>query len=125
MTRAAMFKDEIQEAGFHFLGIYLETKNASIVLLSEGEDQFGTLAVAVPPSSETSIPSLSSSLMGDRNITTARALAEKLAAKTNKIGYVSIYLKSVREAEAAPILLRLFDKITQTKPAFGEESVQI
>jgi hypothetical protein len=125
MARAAMFKDEIQEAGFHFLGIYLEIKNACIVLLSEGEDQLGTLAVAIPPSSETAIPSLSSVLMGDRNQTTARALAERLAAKTSKISLVSIYLKSVSEAEAAPILLRLFDKITQAKPILGEESVQV
>jgi hypothetical protein len=120
-----MFKDEIQEAGLHFLGIYLETKNACVILLSEGEDQFGTLAVAIPPSSETAIPPLSSVLMGDRNVTTARAFAERLAAKTSKIGFVSIYLKSVSEAEAAPILLRLFDKITQAKPVLGEESVQV
>jgi hypothetical protein len=120
-----MFKDEIQEAGFHFLGIYLEIKNACIVLLSEGEDQFGTLAVAIPPSSETAIPFLSSVLMGDRTVTTARVLAERLAAKTSKIGLVSIYLKSVNEAEAAPILLRLFDKITQARPVLGEESVQV
>ena len=125
MTRASMFKDEIQEAGFHFLGIYLEIKNACIVLLSEGEDQFGTLAVAIPPSPETAIPFLSSVLMGDRTVTTARVLAERLAAKTSKIGLVSIYLKSVSEAEAAPILLRLFDKITQAGPVLGEESVQV
>lgn len=120
-----MFKDEIQEAGFHFLGIYLETKNACIVLLSEGEDQFGTLAVAIPSSNETAVPSLSSALMGDRNTTTARALAERLAAKIGKIGFVSIYLKSVSEAEAAPILLKLFEKVTQPKPVLGEESVQV
>jgi predicted ATPase len=125
MARAAMFKDEIQEAGFHFLGIYLEIKNACIVLLSEGEDQLGTLAVAIPPSSETAVPSLSSVLMGDRNQTTARALAERLAAKTSKISLVSIYLKSVSEAEVAPILLRLFDKITQARPVLGEENVQV
>ena len=125
MTRAAMSKDEIQEAGIHFLGIYLETKNACIVLLSEGEDQMGTLAVAIPPGSETAIPSLSSILMGDRNTTTARALAERLAAKAGKIGFVSIYLKSVTEAEVARILLRLFDKVTQAKPILGEENVQV
>jgi len=120
-----MIKDQLREGGFNFLGVYLETKNASIVLLSEGEDQLGTLAVAVPPASETSIPPLSSVLMGDRNTTTARALAEKLAAKTSKIGFVSIYLKSVTEAEAAPFLLRLFEKVTQAKPVMGEESVQV
>lgn len=125
MSHATMFKDEIQEGSVHFLAIYLETKNACIVLLSEGEDQFGTLAVAIPPASQTTVPSLSSVLMGDRNITTARALAERLAAKINKIGLVSIYLKTISEGEAAPILLRLFEKVTQAKPVIGQEGVQI
>lgn len=125
MTRATVYKDEIQEGTVHFLAIYLETKNACIVLLSEGEDQLGTLAVAIPPSSETAIPSLSSVLMGDRNTTTARALAERLAAKINKISLVSIYLKAISETEAAPILLRLFEKVTQAKPVAGVEGVQV
>ena len=125
MTRATVFKDEIQGGSVHFLAIYLETKNACIVLLSEGEDQLGTLAVAIPPSSQTAAPSLSSVLMGDRNVTTARAFAERLAAKVNKIGLVSIYLKAISEGEAAPILLRLFEKIIQAKPIAGQEGVQI
>jgi len=125
MTRATMYKDEIQEGNVCFLAIYLETKNACIVLLSEGEDQLGTLAVAIPPSSQTTIPFLSSVLMGDRSTTTARVLAEKLAAKVNKIGLVSIYLKTITETEAAPILLRLFEKVTQAKPVAGEEGIQV
>lgn len=124
MSRGAVFKDEIQEGNAHLVAIYLEIKNGCIVLLSEGEDQLGTLAVAIPPSSQMATPSLSSVLMGDRNVTTARALAERLAAKVDKIGLVSIYLKTISEVEAAPILLRLFEKVTQTKPIAGQESVQ-
>jgi hypothetical protein len=120
-----MYKDEIQEGTLHFLAIYLETKNACLVLLSEGEDQLGTLAVAIPPSAEVAAPSLSSVLMGDRNVTTARAFAERLAAKMNKISLVSIYLKTISEAEAAPVLLRLFEKVTQPKPVAGQEGVQV
>jgi hypothetical protein len=125
MTHTTVFKDEIEEGSVHFLGIYLETKNACIVLLSEGEDQLGTLAVAIPPSSQTVAPSLSSVLMGDRNTTTARAFAERLAAKVNKIGLVSIYLKSTNEGEATPVLLRLFEKVTQARPIAGQEGVQV
>lgn len=120
-----MFKDEIQEGDAHLVAIYLEIKNGCIVLLSEDEDQLGTLAVAIPPSSQMATPSLSSVLMGDRNVTTARALAERLAAKVDKIGLVSIYLKTISEAEATPILLRLFEKVTQAKPIAGQESVQV
>jgi hypothetical protein len=125
MSRAAVFKDEIQEGDAHLVAIYLEIKNGCIVLLSEGEDQLGTLAVAIPPSSQMATPSLSSVLMGDRNVTTARALAERLAAKVDKIGLVSIYLKTISEAEATPILLRLFEKVTQAKSIAGQESVQV
>jgi len=120
-----MFKDEIQEGDVHFLAVYLEINNACIVLLSEGEDQLGTLAIAIPPSAQTITPSLSSVLMGDRNVMTARIFAERLAAKVNKIGLVSVYLKATNEAEAAPILLRLFEKVSQTKPVVGQESVQV
>lgn len=125
MSRAVVFKDEIQEGDAHLVAIYLEIKNGCIVLLSEDEDQLGTLAVAIPPSSQMATPSLSSVLMGDRNVTTARALAERLAAKVDKIGLVSIYLKTISEAEATPILLRLFEKVTQAKPIAGQESVQV
>ena len=125
MTRATMFKDEIQEGDVHFLAVYMEINNACIVLLSEGEDQLGTLAVAIPPSAQTTTPSLSSVLIGDRNTTTARIFAERLAAKVNKIGLASIYLKAISEAEAAPVLLRLFEKVTEAKPIVGQESVQV
>jgi hypothetical protein len=40
-------------------------------------------------------------------------LAERLATATGKIGLVSIHLKTVSETEAAPILIKLFDKVTQ------------
>jgi hypothetical protein len=122
MTRATVFKDEIKEDDIHFLAVYMETNNACIVLLSEGEDQLGTLAVAIPPSAQTITPSLSSILIGDRNVMTARIFAERLAAKVNKIGLASVYLKAISEAEAAPILLRLFEKVTQPRSVGGQES---
>ncbi|MGQ9565521.1 MAG: proteasome assembly chaperone 4 family protein [Candidatus Bathyarchaeales archaeon] len=124
MDRATMYEDEIKEGERRFLAIYLESKNACMVLLSEGEDNLGTLAVAIPSQSHITAPFLSSILMGDRNTTTARILAERLASKINKIGLVSIYLKTVSEAEASPILMRLFEKITQPKPSMQGESIQ-
>lgn len=113
MSRATIVKEEISEKNMHFLAIYIETKNAVLVLFSEAEDQLGTLAASVPPTTETRIqPLLSSVLLGDRNTTTARMLAERLASKTGKIGLVSIYLKTVSETEAAPVLMKLFEKVT-------------
>ena len=113
MSRATIVKEEISEKNMHLLAIYIETKNAVLVLFSEAEDQLGTLAASVPPTTETRIqPLLSSVLLGDRNTTTARMLAERLASKTSKIGLVSIYLKTVSETEAAPVIMKLFEKVT-------------
>jgi len=44
MSRAKIVQEKIIERDTPFLAIYLETKNASLILLSEGEDQLGTLA---------------------------------------------------------------------------------
>lgn len=96
-----------------FLAIFIETKNAVLVMLSEAEDQLGTLAASVPPTTGIRIQPLPSSvLLGDRNTITARMLAERLAAKTGKIGLVSVHLKTISETEANPLLMKLFEKVT-------------
>lgn len=107
-------KEEVVEIGVRFLAIYLETKNSVLVLLSEAEDQLGTLAASVPPSTDIRVqPSLSSILLGDRHTTTARMLAERLSTKSGKIALVSVYLKTMGETEANPILVRLFEKVAK------------
>jgi len=120
-------KEEISEKNIRLLAIYLETKNAVLVLLSEGEDQLGTLAASVPPTTEIQIKSfMSSVLLGDRNTTTARMLAERLASKTGKIGLVSVHLRTVSETEASSVLVKLFEKVTtasQTGQRLEGESV--
>ncbi len=121
MARATIVKEEVVERGIRFLAIYLETKNSVLVLLSEGEDQLGTLAASVPPSADIRVqPSLSSVLLGDRYTTTARMLAERLATRAGKIGLVSVYLKTMGETEANPILVRLFEKVAKEAKATEE-----
>jgi hypothetical protein len=114
MSRATIIKEEILDNNRRFLAIYLETKNAGLVLLSEGDDRLGTLAASVPPTAQVlNQPSLSSVLLGDRNSITARMLAERLATSTGKIGLVSIHLETLSEIEATPILIRLFNRLRQ------------
>ena len=121
MPRATIVKEEISEKNMHFLAVYIETKNASLVLLSEAEDQLGTLAASVPSTTGLRIQLLLSSvLLGDRNTTTACMLAERLAAKTGKIGLVSVYLKTVSETEANPVLMKLFERVTTVSKAEQE-----
>lgn len=111
MSRANITKEEIVERETTFFAIYIETKNANQLFLSEGEDKLGTLAVAVPQPQNLVGSPLSSILLGDRNMMIARVLAEILAQTTKKIGLVSVFTKSVSEQEAAPILRKLVEKI--------------
>jgi len=120
MQRVKIVQEEIKENETMFLAVHLETKNSDILLLSEGEDQLGTLAVALPQAQKMLGPPLSSVLLGDRNIILARMMAERLAAKTGKIALASVFTKALAEREAGPIFLKLFDKTVKAKPERGE-----
>jgi len=111
MSRARIVQEEMKEKGALFLSTCVETKNGSLILFSEGEELFGTLAVAIPQAQEMIGPPLSSILLGERNTLLARLLAERLAAKTRKIALVSVNIKTVEEREAGQILMKLIDKI--------------
>lgn len=115
MSRAKIVQEKIIERDTPFLAIYLETKNASLILLSEGEDQLGTLAVAIPQTRKMVGPPLSSILLGDRNVMIARILAEHLAEKMKKIALVSVFAKTFGEREVGPIFLRLVEKTIRMK----------
>jgi len=110
MQRVKVVQEEMKENGTLFLAVRLETRNANMILLSEGEDNLGTLAVAIPQKEKMLGPPLSSVLLGDRNVIVARLLAERLAVKTGKIALASVFAKTVAEKEAGPIFLKLFDK---------------
>src|SRR3990170_7236830 len=110
MQRAKVTQEELKERENVFVTLRVETPNANLLLLSQDEDQLGTLAVALPQSQKLIGPPLSSVLLGDKNIILARAMAERLAAKTGKIALASVFIKTLVEREAGPVLLKLFDK---------------
>jgi len=111
MTRARVVQEKMKEKEAFFLSTYVETRNGSLILLSESEELFGTLAVAIPQAQEMIGPPLSSILLGERNTLLARLLAERLAAKTRKIALVSVNIKTVEERQAGQILMKLTDKV--------------
>ncbi len=116
MARARITKEELSEKNLHFFALSIETKNAILVLISEDEDQFGTVAASVPSLDPMQIKtSLSSILLGYRNSTVARMLAERLAKKSGKIGLVSVYLQNVSEVEATPTIIKIFEKVTMPR----------
>jgi len=108
--RARVVQEEIKQNETTFCALRLETRNADLLLLSEGEDQLGTLAVALPPTERLLGPPVSSILLGDRNALTARLLAERLAQKTGKIALASVYAKTTGERDAGAVFLKLFEK---------------
>jgi hypothetical protein len=115
MERAKVFKDEVVEQNTHFLAVYMETKNASLLLLSEKEDKLGTLAIAVPKPRDLLGPVSSSVLLGDKNAISARMFAENLASKKQKIALVSVYLETLNEVQAQSIFKRLIEKVVHVE----------
>ncbi len=110
MTRAKVVQEKIVEDDKAFLALFVETRNANLLLLSEGEDRLGTVAVALPQARKLIGPPLSSILLGDRNTMIARILAERLSQRTKKLALVSVFTKTVSEREAGPIFLKLIEK---------------
>jgi len=122
MSRAKVVREKIVENDIPFLALFLEMKNASLVILSEGEDQLGTLAVALPQAPKMIGPPLSSILLGDRNAMIARILAERLAQRTKKIALISVFTKTINEREVGPIFLKLIEKTAGITGVKGEPS---
>jgi len=116
MERAKIVKDEIIERNVRFLSVYLETKNACLILLSEREDKLGTMAIAVPKPIDTPGLPTSSVLLGDRYTISARMFAEHVASSKRKIAVVSMYLETVDETQAQSIFKRLIEKTVSKEP---------
>lgn len=115
MQRVKVTQEEIEQNETLFLALRLETKNANLILLSEGEDNLGTLAVAIPQKEKLLGQPLSSVLLGDRNMIIARLLAENLAQKTGKIALASVFAKTLAEKDVGPIFLKLFEKTLKAR----------
>jgi hypothetical protein len=112
---AKIMQQEIKLNETDYSAVRIETKNATLLLLSEGEDQLGTLAVALPPQNKMLGPPVSSILLGDRNAVIARLIAERLAHKTGKLGLASVFTTRLSDTDAGAVFLKLFDRM------FGEE----
>jgi len=111
LERARVVKDEIVEQNTRFLAVYMEAKNSCMVLLSEGEDKLGTLAIAVPKPKDFIGPPSSSILLGEKNAASARMFAEQLASFKEKIALVSVYLEAMDEKQAHSAFKRLLERV--------------
>ena len=115
MERAKVVKEELTEQDTRFLAVYVEAKNSCMIMLSEKEDKLGTLAIAVPRSTNTIGAATSSVLLGDKNMISARMFAEYVASKKGKIAMVSVYLEKFNEMQAQEFFMHLLDKLIKSE----------
>jgi len=111
MSQVKITREETREADHVFSAVLIEMENAYVVFLSEGEEKLGTLAVSLPQKPGMIGPPLSSVLLGERNATLARLLAERLAKSSERMTLVSVFVKSVDERRAGHAFLGLLEKI--------------
>jgi hypothetical protein len=110
VSKAKITREETKAGDTVYSAVIIEGGNAYIVLLSEGQDNLGTLAASLPQKPGMIGPPLSSILLGERNQTLARLLAERLAKSLNEMVLVSVFVKTANEREAGHIFLRLLEK---------------
>jgi len=111
MSQAKVIREETKEGEVTFSALYVEIKNGCLIFLSEGEERLGTLAVSIPQRERFLGPPLSSILFGDRNVTVARLIAERVANLSKKLTLVSVYIETMEEGKAGPMLLKLVEKV--------------
>jgi hypothetical protein len=99
------FEEEIVEIGELQIAVAIgELANGSLVLVSDGEQRFGTIAVGVPsPFSEVS-PVATSCVVGTRFQAEARAIADIAAQRLGGIVVVNLYLSREHEGEVGAVL---------------------
>lgn len=91
----------------------IELENAVEVFIYGEKERLGTVAVGTPLSEERR--AISSTILGDRSrpsAAVAEAMAERFAAKTEKIAIVSCHLASAKEIEIPELLKIAFDSIS-------------
>ena len=87
--------------------------NGLLLLVSDGEHQFGTIAVGVPsPFSEAS-PVATSCLVGTRFQAEVRAIADVAAQKMGGIVLVNLFLSPERSPEISTVLMAVRQLLTK------------
>ncbi|MCS7120085.1 MAG: proteasome assembly chaperone 4 family protein [Nitrososphaerota archaeon] len=115
MSEVRIIEEKVVEYGITFSGMLIDMKNAYIIFLCEGDYSLGTLAISVPSGGDMLGPPLSSILLGDKDKTLARILAERLAATLKRVVLVSVFLNMTDEKRAATIFWRLLEEILRRK----------
>lgn len=96
--------------------------NGSLVLVSDGEQRFGTIAVGVPsPFSETS-PVATSCVVGTRFQAETRAIADIAAQQMGGIVVVNLFLSRENENEVGTVLSAVRSVMLEMTPKDEEKT---
>ena len=91
--------------------------NGSLLLVSDGEHRFGTIAVGVPsPFSEVS-PVATSCVVGTRFQAEARAVADIAAQRLGGIVVVNLFLSRENESEVGAVLSAVRSVLIEISPS--------
>jgi len=116
MAYPRTYREEVKEADRRFSTILFELENAVLAFCTEGKTaRLGTLAVALPLKRKSAEPALSSTLLGERNQTITRILAERLAIIFNKIALVSTFAETIDETKVGRIFMKLVERVSKKR----------
>ena len=119
MSQAKITREEVKQADITYSAVLIELKNACIAILSEGDENLGTVAFSLPKMDELAGPSMSSVFLGERSTTIARVFAERLSKTMRKMVLVSVFLKTLDERKAANVFWDLLDKMLKKEETRG------
>jgi hypothetical protein len=117
------FEEETVEVGELQISVATgELANGSLVLVSDGEQRFGTIAVGVPsPFSEVS-PVATSCIVGTRFQAEARAIADIAAQRLGGIVVVNLYLSREHEGEVGAVLSAVRSVLLEKEKRTGDST---
>lgn len=116
MAYPRTYREEVKEAERKFSAVLFEIENAVLAFFTEGRAlRLGTLAVALPLKIKTAEPTLSSTLLGDRNQMITRILAERLVTIFNKIALVSTFTETIDETMVGRMFMNLVERVSKKR----------
>ena len=82
--------------------------------------KIGTLGVALPPKREVREPSVSSILIGDRNIIFTKLLAESAASLFRQMVFTSTHFDEIKDTKISRMLLELLKKLYERSSSISQ-----
>ena len=101
-----LYKESTEIDGKKITGCLIKLENATVVLFDEKEEiRLGTLAAGIPDFG--GARALTSVLLGERNESEARLLAERVSAAVGGMALVSVHLEPLGGLSSLPPLMKL------------------